>query len=211
MNRIDPTGTDIVLAGCQNGGGSSQACKDQTAIAQQAFGKAWSSVNNNNGVLTLKSGVSPAMLGSKFGVSARALGFMANSKDHFNMITGPVAAAMAKDFGGGRTVANAGGGANIYIDTAWFPQTLGMANMGAAEVFVHETGHAIEPYFASIQAINAAPHGMTGPASQESFSVFLENAYRRQELGLPNNDVRMFYKVPGDVLYNGTHLEDIWP
>jgi RHS repeat-associated protein len=210
MVRTDPTGKDIVLQGCQNGGGNSQACKDQTAIAQQAFGKAWSSVNNNNGVLTLKSGVSPAMLGSKFGVAARALGFMANSKDHFNMITGPVAAAMAKDFGGGRTVANTGGGANIYIDTARFPQRLGMANMGAAEVFVHETGHAIEPYFAGIQAINAK-YGMTGPAGQESFSVFVENAYRRQELGLPSNDIRVFYKTPGDIRYEGTHLEDIWP
>jgi hypothetical protein len=126
------------------------------------------------------------------------------------MITGPAAAAMAKDYGGGRTVPNPGGGANIYIDTARFPQTLGMASMGAAEVFVHETGHAIESYFASAQAINAK-YGMTGPAAKESFSVFLENAYRRQELGLPNNDVRMYYKVPGDVLYNGSHLEDIWP
>jgi hypothetical protein len=147
---------------------------------------------------------------SKLGVSARALGFMASSKDHFNMITGPVAAAMAKDFGGGRTVTNAGGGANIYIDTARFPQTLGMANMGAAEVFVHEAGHAIEPYFSRIHEINMK-YGMTGSAGEESFSVLLENAYRRQELGLPNNDIRMFYKQYGDVRYEGKHLEDIWP
>jgi hypothetical protein len=131
---------------------------------------------------------------SKLGVSARALGFMASSKDHFNMITGPVAAAMA----------------NIYIDTARFPQTLGMANMGAAEVFVHEAGHAIEPYFSRIHEINMK-YGMTGSAGEESFSVLLENAYRRQELGLPNNDIRMFYKQYGDVRYEGKHLEDIWP
>jgi hypothetical protein len=39
MNRTDPTGKDIVLQGCQNGGGNSQARKDQTAIAQQASGR----------------------------------------------------------------------------------------------------------------------------------------------------------------------------
>jgi RHS repeat-associated protein len=210
LKFVDPSGNEIRATQCIVDSRSA-ACAEQLAIVQEAFGRAWAYVKNDNGVLTLKDGASPQKLGALFGKATRALAYMANSKDGFNLITGSVAAAMAKDFGGARTLAGKTGGANIYIDTARFPQKLGGADVGVAEAYVHEAGHAIAPYFADIAAINMkyAGSGEVGLRG-DAFPVFLENAWRRDTLGLPNNDVRVYYKLEGDIRYPGTDLEDIW-
>jgi hypothetical protein len=78
---------------------------------------------------------------------------------------------------------------------------------------VHETGHAIEPYFADIRAINEEYGGnMEIRLRREAFPVFLENQWRRKVHGVEkSNDIRTFYKMPNDINYSGTKLEEIWP
>lgn len=211
MRFTDPAGTDIVLSGCAKDAGSS-ACKDQLAAAQSAFGKAWSSINYKNGVITLKDGVSPLSL-SNFGSAAHVLGFMANSKDHFSLIADTAKAAQG---GGAFTETLAGGGANIYYDPYKFgggrTSQAGDMTESLAGVFVHESGHGIEPYLASVQGVNANYWGNEDTRlRREAFPVFLENAWRRNVLGAANNDIRTYYTNSGDIRYPGTHLEDIWP
>jgi RHS repeat-associated protein len=210
IRLTDPTGKDIVLSGCVKDANSS-TCKDQLAAAQSAFGRAWSSVNYKDGVITLKSGVDPRTLGGKFGPSARALGFMANSKDHFSVIADAEKAAQGN---GSYTEALKGGGANIYYDPNKLgggrSLSMGMADIGLGETLAHETGHAIEPYFANIQAINEKYSAVSNTA-HDAFPLFLENAWRRMESGKAENDIRMFIFTPGDVNHEGTKLEEIWP
>lgn len=209
MRFSDPTGKDIVLSGCVKDAKSS-TCKDQLSAAQQAFGKAWSNVDYKNGVITMKNGVSPFSLGKAFGPSARALGFMANSKDHFTLIAD---AAKAAQGNGAYTEGLKGGGANIYYDPSKLggghTVTMGGVSFGLGETLSHETGHAIGPYFANIQAINGK-YGAVANTAHEAFPMFLENAWRRQA-GHADNDIRVFILTPGDVNYPGTKLEDIWP
>lgn len=209
IHYVDPTGKDIVLSGCVRDAAST-ACRDQLAAAKLAFGRAWSSVNYSNGVITLKSGVSPLALGKMYGPVAHTLGFMAKSPDHFNVIAD---AGKAAQGGGAYTERIEGGGANIYYDATKLGGSrtvpVGEVNAGLAEVLAHESGHATEPYFASIQAINAKYGALQ--SAHEAFPVFLENAWRRMEGGHADNDIRVFYGFQGDIAYPGTKLEDIWP
>lgn len=213
LRFVDPTGLDIILTACKQDGGSS-ACADELAAAKAAFGPAWKHVNYKDGVITLKRDVSPHWLGQTYGPTAHALGFMAASRDHFSLIGDAAQAAQGE---GAYTKTLPGGGANIYYDPAKFGggKEFKVADVvvGLAEAFVHESGHAIEPYFADVREINANYGGnYEATLRREAFPVFLENHWRRKVFGVQkSNDIRTFYKMPNDINYSGTKLEDIWP
>lgn len=210
MRYTDPTGKDIILSECVKDP-DGNPCKDQLAAAQEAFGEAWSKVNYKDGIITLKPGTSPLALGEDFGPAAHALGFMAASRDHFTLIAD---AAKAAQGNGAYTEGLAGGGANIYYDPGKLggmrTVTMGGATFGLAETLVHESGHAIEPYFANIQEINSKYSAVANTA-HEAFPMFLQNAWRRKVDGKADNDIRVYILTPGDVNYEGTKLEKIWP
>ena len=189
-----------------------QRVQDQLAAAQNAFGKAWAQVNYNNGVITLKSGVSPAGLGEQFGSYARALGFMANSKDHFTLIAD---AARAAQGNGAFTDPVKGGGANIYYDPAKLgggrTALAGNVQVSLGEAFAHEAGHAIGQYFANVRDINGNyAANVNTYLRREAFPVFLENNWRQHVMG-PGSDIRSIYSDPHDLDDGPDRLESIWP
>jgi hypothetical protein len=211
MRWTDPTGTDIVLSGCVKDA-SSSTCSDQLSAAQTAFGKAWSQVNYNNGVIRLKAGVSPSGLGGEFGSYAHALGFMANSKDHFTLIAD---AAKAAQGNGAFTDPVKGGGANIYYDPAKLgggrTMVAGGVNVSLGEALAHETGHSIEQYFANVGSINSDyAANVNTYLRREAFPVFLENNWRQHVMG-PGADIRRMYSDPHDLHDGPDRLESIWP
>jgi len=73
--------------------------------------------------------------------------------------------------------------------------------MSAAETLAHEIGHAVGSLIPGVRD-DFDMRLKSWMRGNEGYSMAFENRWRVEVLGVPPNDLRMFYSSPGDVLHD---------
>jgi RHS repeat-associated protein len=206
--RVDPDGRLLQLSGCVENT-MSPACRQQASLFLSTFGKQAQEAGKylqvgKNGIVSFK-GISGSAFAAKFGLMGAASNFlMSNRAATFSLVTG--ASGKTAAAGGSYFDPRAGGGGEIGINPNAFPVERGMVNQSAAEALAHEIGHAVGSLIPGVQdAVDARLGGAatkTPWTTHEGYSMAFENRWRYEVLGVERNDLRMFYRVPTDVLHN---------
>jgi len=193
LKYVDPTGETFVLSGCASGG--SKQCDQQKSMLQQALGDNYAFVSvGKDGTVSLR--LSAAGFGS-LGTFEHGFGSLVGSGKTFTLFAGRDSQTIAglgartvvtRDFWGRQT------GAEIHIDPAAFPSSIGGVMQTTGTALVHEVGHAAGTlYGGAADAVNTMTMGDI-LYKGEGYPVTFENRYRAEH-GL---DQREYYREPGD-------------
>jgi hypothetical protein len=77
---------------------------------------------------------------------------------------------------------------------------LGGVSGDATEVIAHEMGHAVGTLYQGLRDAIDEKSVRSASAEGEGYATAFQNEYRVQVVGVDKNDIRWFYRVPGDLL-----------